>query len=446
MLYKSKRGHILRTFARNFGVIVIGMVVLWGCSKSRVMMPTPNVYLTEESQHYQDLNPELQSSEVRLFYITDRAPEKDEQGNLRYGYDRSPSLAFGTAVVDLGEDLSWEDLLLASRLQKRLKPVELKVRQVTEILRGPDTPLPYAMVDGKIVEQPEESAKREAANKAFRRILADQLALTPRKEVFLYVHGYHNSFDDAAFAMGELWHFLGRIGVPFIYTWPAGYPGLFGYTYDRESSEFTVYHLRRALKVLASLPEVEKINVIAHSRGTDVAVNALRELTIAARSAGIDPRKKLKINNFIIAAPDIDVAVAEQRIAGDKLTLAVNRFTIYTSPEDKAIGFARKLFQSPRGRVGNFGPENVTERMRHAMEFGKGNLDVIQFLGASDSFTNIGDKYGHSYFRNAPTVSSDVVLMLRDDLDPGTLGRPLENVGLDFWRIPPGYPGGLQKD
>ena len=135
----------MRTFVRNFGVIVVGMVVLWGCGTGpRQMMPTPNVYLTDEGQHYQDLNPELQSSEVRLFYITDRTPEQDEQGNLRYGYGRSSSVAFGTAVVDLGEDLTWEDLLLASRLQKRLKPVELKVRQVTEILRGPNTPIPYS--------------------------------------------------------------------------------------------------------------------------------------------------------------------------------------------------------------------------------------------------------------------------------------------------------------
>jgi len=50
------------------------------------------------------------------------------------------------------------------------------------------------------------------------------------------------------------------------------------------------------------------------------------------------------------------------------------------------------------------------------------------------------DSFGHSYFRNAPTVSSDVILMLRDDLDPGAPGRPLENLGHKFWRVPPGYP------
>ena len=35
--------------------------------------------------------------------------------------------------------------------------------------------------------------------------------------------------------IAELWHFLGRQGVPILYTWPAGFGGLRGYTRDRES-------------------------------------------------------------------------------------------------------------------------------------------------------------------------------------------------------------------
>ena len=45
-----------------------------------------------------------------------------------------------------------------------------------------------------------------------------------------------DSFEDAIFRIAELWHFLGREGVPIAYTWPAGHPGLLrGYNYDRES-------------------------------------------------------------------------------------------------------------------------------------------------------------------------------------------------------------------
>jgi esterase/lipase superfamily enzyme len=101
-------------------------------------------------------------------------------------------------------------------------------------------------------------AQRETAVEAFRQLLVQRLELTPRKEVFIFVHGFHNTFDDAAFAMAELWHFLGRIGVPIVYTWPAGYPGVFGYTYDRESSEGTVYHMRKVLELISGFPEVKK--------------------------------------------------------------------------------------------------------------------------------------------------------------------------------------------
>jgi hypothetical protein len=139
--------------------------------------------------------------------------------------------------------------------------VGLKLEQITEHTRGPNTPYPYALVDGQIVEEPTLVVKSKQASEAFRKKLLQQLALTPRKEIFIYIHGYHNTFDDAAFAMAELWHFIGRVGVPIIYTWPAGYPGLFGYTYDRESSEFTVFHLRKVLKFIGKFPEIDKVHL-----------------------------------------------------------------------------------------------------------------------------------------------------------------------------------------
>jgi len=411
--------------------------VLSGCAGPRLMMPTPNLYLDESHDWYGDLPPRLRSTKVRLFYITDRVPEDAEEGNLRYGYGRSPSLAFGTAVVDLGVGITWEELLEASRTQTRSKKVVLKLGVIKEIFRTPDLPLPYKEVDGRIIVQPDLLVEDKTAREVFRHTLTEQLALTPRKEVFIYVHGYNNSFKDAALVSAELWHFLGRIGVPMIYTWPAGYPGLFGYTYDRESSEFTIYHLRETLSFLASFPEVEKIHLIAHSRGTGVAIAAVRELTISARATGIDPKAKFKIHNLVLVAPDLDVQVAVQRIAGDKLDYSVNRFTIYTSSADAAIGVAEWLFSSPRGRVGTIGMEDMSEVLKAALEFSPKSVKHINYSPAPNSPTG---SYGHSYFRTAPTVSSDLVLMLRDDLDAGTPGRPLKPIGPGFWRVPLVYP------
>jgi len=415
-------------------------LLLAACSGPRVMMPTPNEALDDDTSAYQALHPDLKSTQVPVFYVTDRVPEKDDKGNLVYGYQRSPSLAFGTTVVDIGEDMSWDDLLVQSRTNKRGEKIKMTRGEITEIVRGPNSPIPYQEVDGKIVEDPEYFAMRQAAAEVFRKAIVKHLALTPRKEVFIFVHGFHNSFDDAAFTMAELWHFLGRYGVPIVYTWPAGHPGIFGYTYDRESSEFTTFHLREIIQFIATFPEVEKINLIAHSRGTDVAVTALRELTIEVRAKGLDPKKELKIHNFVLAAPDLDVQVAEQRLIGDYMAWSADRFTIYTSPADRAIGWSNKLFASPKGRIGNLSVEDMTDEARTVMERSNSNLYIINFMSSTDKSDSNADSFGHSYFRNAPTVSSDLILMLRDDLDPGPPGRPLEQLGGYFWRVPPGYP------
>ena len=430
----------MSTLYRYSSLFLLGTTLyLTGCGGPRLMMPTPNVYLDNNYDLYENLDAPLKSTEVRVFYVTDRAPEQKENGTIHYGSERSMSMAFGSTIVNLGVDMTWADLVKASRIRNRVNSVKLERGAVHEIVRAPATPLPYTLIDDKIVEDPDMAAQLENSIGEFKRVLLNQLDLTPRKEVFIYIHGYNNTFDDAAFALAELWHFVGRVGVPLIYTWPAGYPGLFGYTYDRESSEFTAYHLRKVLEMISSFDEVERIHLVAHSRGTDLAMAALRDLTISARAAGLDPKELYKIHNFILAAPDLDLQVAEQRIAGDKLELSVNRFTIYSSPEDKAISMASDLFASPRGRVGTFGIDGMTETIKAHLQRNKPNFAIINFAGAFDLPCG---SYGHSYFRNSPEVSSDLVLMLRDDLDPGTAGRPLEPLDFMFWRIPKGYPMG----
>ena len=48
---------------------------------------------------------------------------------------------------------------------------------------------------------------------------------------------------------------------------------------------------------------------------------------------------------------------------------------------------------------------------------------------------------GHSYFYSNPAVSSDVILILRDNFDPGAEnGRPLIKMGPSLWSITDDYP------
>ena len=424
-------------FARVHGPILACVLLIAGCAESRQLMPTPNLYTDEKATLFEALPQEYASTLVELIYVTDRAPETDEVGNLRYGYKRSNSLAVGTTVVDLGQNATWEELVEASRTRTRFGKFELALVSIEEFTRLPPTPIPYKVINGEVVEDPEAVAAVEASVALVQAEVDRRLALTPRKDVYIYVHGYNNTFEDAAFALAELWHFFGREGLPIIYTWPAGHPGIFGYTYDRESSEFTVFHLKQLIKWLAEQPEIENIHLIAHSRGTDVAISAFRELVIWARGAGLDPREHFKIKNFVLAAPDLDVQVISQRIAAERLALAVDQATLYSSPDDKAIGLAELLFASPRGRLGTLEISELNEEEIGRMKANASRVTVVNFQGESTG-------YGHNYFRNNPAVSSDLVLMIRYGFKPGEPGRPLEHIGLNFWRVPEGYPANAE--
>jgi hypothetical protein len=47
---------------------------------------------------------------------------------------------------------------------------------------------------------------------------------------------------------------------------------------------------------------------------------------------------------------------------------------------------------------------------------------------------------GHAYFYRHPAVSADLILLLRDRLEPGSPGRPLRKRGTHFWQLTPDYP------
>ena len=161
-----------------------------------------------------------------MLYLTDRAPVERKDGTLRYGYERSQSLAFGSCIVEIGKDLTWEVLVENSRRRERSVALPLTVQTITEHARLPATPIPFIQDGSSYKDDPATVARAVKIAEIFRRELQERLALTARKEAYIFIHGYNNTFEDAVFVIAELWHFMGRGGVPIAYTWPAGHPGL----------------------------------------------------------------------------------------------------------------------------------------------------------------------------------------------------------------------------
>ncbi|MGH7180231.1 MAG: alpha/beta hydrolase, partial [Tepidisphaeraceae bacterium] len=275
--------------------------------------------------------------------------------------------------------------------------------------------------------------KAEAeTQKKFLDQLNAQLAKTPRKEVFLFIHGFNVDFPGSILTIGELWHFLGREGVPMAYSWPAGEGTLRAYEYTNQSAMFTIYHLKQTLRLIASCPAVEKVHIIAHSRGTAVASGAVRELVLEIRGKG-DLKKELKLGTAALCAADLDFDVVIQQNVTARAGEAVDATAIYAFKGDKALAFSNWLSGGAM-RVGDIHTDVFNEKeidaLRHTTRF--------QLIDARISKPG---SFGHSYFHENPAVSSDLILYLRYNLSPGGKdGRPLGTSDTGFWIIDDKYP------
>ena len=250
------------------------------------------------------------------------------------------------------------------------------------------------------------------------------------------MHGYANTFQDASFTMGELCHFLGREFVCAIFTWPAGGSrGLFmGYNVDRESGEFAVHHLKQAIRLIADTPGVEKLHLLAHSRGTDVMVTALRELEIEAYIGGQVPRQPVQDpqHRADVARPGPGRRAWRSSSASNPtralpfggaprprlvLPAPTLRLTVYTSEGDKALGLSEWLMGGPRARMGR-----VDEALLSREQSRQVAVRWPASPPSSSRCTQTAGFIGHSYFVSDPAVSADLVSLVRYGLGAGRSG------------------------
>src|SRR6202453_1820760 len=104
---------------------------------------------------------------------------------------------------------------------------------------------------------------------------------TGRSKVLVFVHGFNNRFDDAVYRFAQIVHDSKAPAIPVLFTWPSrGETKLRAYTYDRESANYSRDALEDLLNSLTRLPAVTEVNLLAHSMGNWVALEALRGRSI----------------------------------------------------------------------------------------------------------------------------------------------------------------------
>ena len=157
-----------------------------------------------------------------------------------------------------------------------------------------------------------------------------------RRNVLIFVHGFNNRFDDAVYRFSQLVHDAKAPGIPVLFTWPSrGELTLRAYTYDRESANSSGYALEQLIEMLAANPRVKEVNIVAHSMGNVVTLEALRAM--ASRRGKIGA----KIGMVALVAPDVGVDVFRSEIQG--MGKSRPRFLLFASQDDSALNFSKTV-------------------------------------------------------------------------------------------------------
>ncbi|WP_188721875.1 alpha/beta hydrolase [Nitratireductor aestuarii] len=238
----------------------------------------------------------------------------------------------------------------------------------------------------------------------------DELAREIRQRggrAMVFVHGYNTAFDDAVYRMTQVAHDSGYPGAVVLFTWPSA-GRVVDYLYDQNSAMASRDALEDMLRLVAEAG-AERIDLIAHSMGSLVTMEALRQLAMS-NDADLNGR----LADVILASPDIDADVfkTQKRRLGSSRT----NFVVLASRNDRALGFASFLSGS-RERVG------AILNAEELAEYGVTVVDVTA-LSAADSLN-------HTKFAENPVLVKLLgVTLTREDtiVNDRTLSNQLSSI------------------
>jgi esterase/lipase superfamily enzyme len=206
--------------------------------------------------------------------------------------------------------------------------------------------------------------------KAFSGAIAAATKRTGRTKVLVFVHGFNNRFDDAVYRFAQIVHDSDAPVVPVLFTWPSrGDVRLRSYTYDRESANYSRDALEELLDTIASYPSVKEINIVAHSMGNWVTLEALRGRSMRGPRV-VGRAENDKVKNAMLVAPDVDVDVFRAQIR--RMGPNRPRMLLFVSQDDGALALSKTIW----GGMPRLGEVNPSEEPYRA-EFERDRIVVF---------------------------------------------------------------------
>jgi esterase/lipase superfamily enzyme len=230
--------------------------------------------------------------------------------------------------------------------------------------------------------------------KAFTAAVDDTAKQAGRSRVLVFVHGFNNRFDDAVYRFAQIVYDAKAPAIPVLFTWPSlGELRLRAYTYDRESTNFSRDALEDLLDMLAKQPRVTEVNILAHSMGNWITLEALRGRSISASRTGYNPKTD-KLKNVLMVAPDVDVDVFRSEL--ERMGSYRPRISLFISRDDEALRLSRFIW----GGVPRLGDVNANKEPYQA-EFERNGIEVFDLTALKSADSDAHDRA----FDEAPTVA-----------------------------------------
>jgi esterase/lipase superfamily enzyme len=163
---------------------------------------------------------------------------------------------------------------------------------------------------------------------------ADDLGqLTSGHDVLIYVHGFNQTFESAVLDAARLSDGIRFRGATMVFSWPSR-AKLLDYLYDRDSAMWSRDALETMLVELTARATVGHVNIVAHSVGTMLALEALRQLYAERGDQAVE-----HIGAVIFASPDIDMDVFASSIR--HIGPLAKKIIVITAANDRALAVSR---------------------------------------------------------------------------------------------------------
>lgn len=324
-------------FNQREWIFLVSLIVLASCS---FHSPPPEV----------DKQPSIEPPKEKEV-LTEEIPKIEEPQNLDLDFQKSLNQIWSNYYADSfnetktinvyiatnrkleGTNFGCSNLTFGVDREERLKDSQYRIG-VCRV----NVPKNHTTGEVKFENDPRSDSHQFYKMVGVKGILEDQFLthLKQSKRIpLIFVHGFNVRYQDAILRVAQIAYDLKYQGPVLLFSWPAGARDGFldetlinkTYQANKENAQLSVKAFKNYLQkfFVNKIP----VNIVVHSMGHQVALPALKELSI--KNSGSD----FLVNELILNAPDYEVYNFQE--TASLVKKITKRITLYCSYNDKAM-------------------------------------------------------------------------------------------------------------